>query len=406
MRKILRCSIAIFLVISLAIPVFALEGIWHNPYGMDDLYEIQPTERYPRDPAAGETVYIKGTTWPVEAGQSVWVTYTKNGVAQQDVGADWKYNDGNNSYWEAAIGPFAQGDDIEYYVHADQNGGNAQSIGPFSFSVAAWETVESISLASSTGGVVVLNATASSGTFFPKIGLSFPSANTMRLQLSPKGNAQFESGITDFTVIDSGNNIVITTGAMRISITKSPYQISVYDIVNGKDLTQSVSGGELGWLSDGENMISGVKDSFASPTSEQFFGFGERYNGIEQRGNVVDTYVYNQYQNQGSRTYLAVPFFYSSRGYGLYLNTTCYSQFDMASTQTDRYTFRAETDGSADTILDYYLFAGTPAEVIGSYTDISGKAQEMPKWAFGLWMSANEWDRQSEVLDVVSKAKT
>ena len=406
MRKILRSVIAIILVISLAVPVMALEGIWHDPYGMDDLYEIQPTERYPRDPAAGETVYIKGTTWPIEPGQTLWVTYTKNGVAQQDVGAEWKYNDGNNSYWEAAIGPFAKGDVIEYYVHADQNGQNTQTVGPFSFTVAAWENVQSVSLASSTGGVVILNATASSGTFSPKIGLSFPSANTMHVQVSPKGNVQFSSGITDYTVNDSGNSIVISTNAMRVTITKSPYQISVYDIVNAKDLTQSVSGGELAWLTDGNNMISGVKDAFVSPTSEQFFGFGERYNGIDQRGNIVDTYVYNQYQNQGSRTYLAVPFFYSSRGYGLYLNTTCYSQFDMASTQADRYTFRAETDGSASNMMDYYLFAGTPTEVIGSYTDITGKAQEMPKWAFGLWMSANEWDRQCEVLNAVNMSNT
>ena len=133
MGKILRSVIAMILVVSLAVPVMALEGVWHNPYGMDDLYEIQPTERYPRDPAAGETVYIKGTTWPVELGQTLWVTYSKNGVAQQPVGAEWKYNNGNNSYWEAAIGPFAKGDVIEYYVHADQNGQNAKTVGPFSF---------------------------------------------------------------------------------------------------------------------------------------------------------------------------------------------------------------------------------------------------------------------------------
>lgn len=406
MKRIFRCVIAIILVISLAVSVMALDGVWHNPYGMDDLYEIQPTERYPRDPAAGETVYIKGTTWPVEAGQTVWVTYTKNGVAQQDVGAEWEYNDGNNSYWEAAIGPFAKGDIIEYYVHADQNGQNAKAVGPFSFTVASWETVQSVSLASSTDGVIILNAVANSSTFSPKIALSFPTANTMHVQVSPKGNAQFSSGITDYTVNNVENSIVVSTNALRVTITKSPYRISVYDILNAKDLTQSTSEGELAWLTDGNNMISGVKDAFASPESEQFFGFGERYNGIAQRGNIVDTYVYNQYQNQGSRTYLAVPFFYSSRGYGLYLNTTCYSQFDMASTQNDRYTFRAKTDGSADNMLDYYLFAGTPAEVIGSYTDVSGKAQNMPKWAFGLWMSANEWDRQSEVLSAVNKSNT
>ena len=406
MKKVLRSVVALVLIVVFAVPVIALDGVWHDPYGMDDLYENQPTQRYPKDPAAGEIVYIKGTTWPVEPGQTLWVTYTKNGIAQQDVGAQWKYNEGNNSYWEAAIGPFAKGDVIEYYVHANKDGQNTQTVGPFSFTVADWETVQSVSLESSTGGVVLLNATASSSAFSPKIGLSFPSANTIHVQVSPKGTAQFDTGITDYSVNDTGSSIVVSTSALRVTITKSPYQISIYDIANEKELTQSVSDSELGWLTDGNNGISGIKDGFVSPSDEKFYGFGERYNGINQRGNVVDTYVYNQYQNQGSRTYLAAPFFYSSRGYGLYLNTTCYSQFDMASTQNDQYTFRAATDGSGGNMVDYYLFAGPPAEVIGSYTDISGKAQSMPKWAFGLWMSANEWDRQSEVLNAVNNADT
>ena len=62
-------------------PAFALDGIWHNPYGIDDLYDHEPTEIYPLTPIAGEMIYIKSTTWPVEAGQSVWLTYTKNGGA-------------------------------------------------------------------------------------------------------------------------------------------------------------------------------------------------------------------------------------------------------------------------------------------------------------------------------------
>lgn len=404
MRKILGGIIAVIVVFSLSAPAMALEGVWHDPYGMDDLYEIQPTERYPRDPAAGDIVYIKGTTWPIEPGQTVWVTYTRNAVVQQSVGAEWKYNSGNNSYWEAAIGPFAKGDYIEYYVHADQNGQNTQTVGAFSFTVADWENIQSVSLDSSTGGVIVLNATASASTFSPKIGLSFPTANTLHIELSPKGDTQFSSGITNYTFNDSENSIVISTNAIRVTITKSPYQINIYDIVNAKNLTQSVSSGELAWLTDGSNSVSSFKDAFVSPEDEKFFGFGERYNGIDQRGNIVDTYVYNQYQNQGSKTYLAVPFFYSSRGYGLYLNTTCYSRFDMASTHNNKYAFEVKTEGSANSMLDYYVFAGNPVDVIGSYTDISGKAQEVPKWAFGLWMSANEWDRQSEVLDAVNQS--
>ena len=71
MKKIFRVCIALLLCFSLVTPAFALDGIWHNPYGIDDLYDHEPTEIYPLTPIAGEMIYIKSTTWPVEAGQSV-----------------------------------------------------------------------------------------------------------------------------------------------------------------------------------------------------------------------------------------------------------------------------------------------------------------------------------------------
>lgn len=404
MKKALKYCIVLFICPLLVVQAFALSGVWHDPYGINDLYDPEPTERYPRDPTAGDTVYIKGTTWPIEMGQTVWVTYTKNGVAQQAVGAEWKYNSDNNSYWEAAIGPFAKGDLIEYIVHADQNGGDEQTVGPFGFSVTAWESAQSVSLASQAGGIVTLNVTPDSGSFTPKLGITFPEDNIVRFQLSPRGDADFEAGKTNYTVTESADEIVIATSSLRVTVTKSPYAVEIYDKENGKMLTQNgTTGNELSWLTDGKTVISGYREGFASPAAEQFYGFGERYNGISKRGELVDIYVYNQYQSQDTKTYLAVPFFISSSGYGLYLNSTYYSQFDMASSVSAQYSFTVEA--GSDTLLDYYVIGGEPAEVISGYAGIAGLPQEMPKWAFGLWMSANEWDRQSEVLDAVSKAE-
>ncbi|MDB6273754.1 hypothetical protein PNT60_14920, partial [Listeria monocytogenes] len=55
-----------------------MDGEYHSPYGDDDLYTVQPTERSPRDPKAGEDVTLNITTWPIEDGQNVWVEWTKN----------------------------------------------------------------------------------------------------------------------------------------------------------------------------------------------------------------------------------------------------------------------------------------------------------------------------------------
>ena len=115
-----------------------LTGVFHAPYGADELYNSQPTERSPRDPMAGQAVEIKATTWPISTGQTVWVTWTKNGVNQTPIGAAFDYNSGNNTYWKLNLGSFNRGDQITYTVNADVDGANQKTSGPFSFAVTSF----------------------------------------------------------------------------------------------------------------------------------------------------------------------------------------------------------------------------------------------------------------------------
>ncbi len=408
-RKIGSIVIAMVLcVLFISEPVYAIGGVWHSPYGIDDLYDSEPTERTPRDPVAGENVLINCTTWPIESGQSVWVAYTKNGVWQQDVGASWKYNSGNNSYWQANIGSFAKGDEVAYTVYANKDGSDLKQIGSFSFKVTGWEYVNSAQLNTSDNGCVVFNATANTGNFSPKFAVSFPTDDTFRMQLSPTGSYNFDSGLSNYTVNETTSTVTMQTSKIKVVVTKNPYKLQVYDLDTNVLLSESGSQqNRLTWLTDGSSIIKGVKDAYSSPTDEKFYGFGERYSNFQKRGKIVETYVYNQYQNQGEKTYLAVPFFYSNKGYGLYLNSTYYSKFDMASTDNSQYSFASNTDGSLSSILDYYFIAGDrPDDIISQYSNLTSLPQDMPKWAFGLWMSANEWDNQTEVEGAIGNSIT
>lgn len=49
-----------------------------------------------------------------------------------------------------------------------------------------------------------------------------------------------------------------------------------------------------------------MHQTFASPPGEAFYGFGERYNALNQRGNTLDVRVFDQYKSQGKRTYCLV----------------------------------------------------------------------------------------------------
>lgn len=141
---------------------------------------------------------------------------------------------------------------------------------------------------------------------------------------------------------------------------------------------------------------------FDSPRDEAFYGFGERFNALDQRGQRVDVRCYEQYKTQyeGTRTYIPIPFFLSSRGYGLLVDSTRYMAFDLAAGQPDQWVLEAETDAAGT--LDLVLFQSSdPLTIIELFTERVGKPALPPEWAFGLWMSGNEWNSQARVAEEV-----
>ncbi len=407
-EKIFKRVIALAICIILSnITVLAIDGVYHEPYGIDALYSVEKTERFPRDPIAGDNVYIKITTWPIEWNQSTWVEWTKNGQQQASISGQWKYNTGNNSYWEVPLGDFNKGDVIEYTVHANHNGTNEKVVGPYKFTVTDWEYLNKINSYVDYNNRILLKGSSSTGTFFPEINISFFSDEIFRVQMSPKGNINYETGLSSYTVSDVGSQIVISNNKLDIKINKNPYKMEVYRKSDNKLLTKEYkdsSYNNISWLTDGNNIINKVEDRFYTPSDEAFFGFGEHYNNFNKRGHNIDNYVYNQYKNQNEKTYMSIPFFINSNGYGLFANSTFYSKFKIATEKNDMYSFTVNTGGSDKSSLDYYFIFGDDLEnVVENYSDITGKATLPPKEAFGLWMSANEWDRESDVKNAINQ---
>lgn len=139
-----------------------------------------------------------------------------------------------------------------------------------------------------------------------------------------------------------------------------------------------------------------VRVTFAAQPDEMFFGLGERYNALNQRGEILDVRVYEQYKTQGKRTYMPIPFLLSSAGYGVWAESSRWMQFDLCATDSDTWTLEADiTDGEA---LPLHWFTDDdPLAIIRAFTDLTGKPTLPPLWAFGLWMSANEWNSQMRV---------
>lgn len=77
--------------------------------------------RTPHRVSPGDRVTLDIGSWPIEPGQSVWVNYESEGAAPSAVRearaeAAWRYNEGENSYWRAAIEPLPAGTVVRYRV--------------------------------------------------------------------------------------------------------------------------------------------------------------------------------------------------------------------------------------------------------------------------------------------------
>ncbi|MEV6417309.1 TIM-barrel domain-containing protein [Kribbella sp. NPDC051718] len=385
-------------------PAFAgtLTGVFHAPYGADELYNTALTERAPRDPMAGEAVQIKATTWPISSGQTVWITWTKNGVNQTPIGGAFDYNSGNNTYWKVALGTFARGDQITYTVNADVDGANQKTTGPFSFAVTSYSGTGNVSGFVNNGTSVDVTTGDTAGSFTPKVRFAFPAIDRFHVQVAPTGSGLNITGSSAYTVTDSAGTLQIATTKVVLKIQKSPYRVAVYK-GDGTTLIarqyDPATFRNTGWASDGSTTVTKVEDHWLSPAGERFEGLGERYDALDQRGKDVHNYVYNQYQDQGptARTYLSVPFVTNTAGYGIYVPSTRYSVFNLGTHLTDMAGFTVDTGGAFNSTVDYYFFTGTRAEMLDQYTATTARPKLPPKWSFGLWGSANEWNTQAEV---------
>jgi len=111
---------------------------------------------------------------------------------------------------------------------------------------------------------------------------------------------------------------------------------------------------------------------------ERIYGFGDKRAALDQRGNKIEIINRDAFASETNESYKSIPFYVSSRGYGLFFHNFFPSVFDVGA----RYRSRLQVTASAGD-LDFYVFVGEPRQVIGQYTELTGRPAMLPRWAFG-----------------------
>lgn len=205
----------------------------------------------------------------------------------------------------------------------------------------------------------------------------------------------------DYETSENEDHFEIKTDQLVLQIQKTPFSIRISN-QNGELLTSNAASRQASMSKNGDS-VSVHKKLYSD---EHFFGFGERMDFIDQRGKKVELnvgrgtgrpHIIGAY-NILEANYVPVPFFMSTRGYGIFMHTPYASEWDMGHSNPQKYSFAA-----AGGEIDYYFMYGPEfPSLLDQYTSLTGKSPLLPKSTHGLHVgtySGGTWGHEQHTSD-------
>jgi alpha-glucosidase (family GH31 glycosyl hydrolase) len=135
--------------------------------------------------------------------------------------------------------------------------------------------------------------------------------------------------------------------------------------------------------------------AFALPADEHFYGLGERYVSVDHRGRAYYCWTeeggiasgeaaapgpQNPSPNGPSMTHVPVPFYLSSKGYGLWVDTTYRVNFDFGAATDKAFRLAAMSPS-----MRFHVFVrDDPKQILTDFTALTGRAHLSAPWVFGV----------------------
>jgi 1,3-alpha-isomaltosidase len=91
-------------------------------------------------------------------------------------------------------------------------------------------------------------------------------------------------------------------------------------------------------------------------------------------------------------------------GWGLHVRTSRRTWYDVGASRPDRLIVEAAVDPTVpNPTLEVSSYQGDPAAVVAAFLDEVGRPAQPPGWVFRLWMSGNEWNTQARIRAEVER---
>lgn len=135
--------------------------------------------------------------------------------------------------------------------------------------------------------------------------------------------------------------------------------------------------------------------------NERFAGTGERFARLDLSGR---TFILENADGLGvnnRRCYKNIPFYLSSRPYGLFIHSHDHLRLSLADVST-----RAAQAVVESPALDLFFIGGDrPERILHNYRQITGFPPEVPLWSLGTWMSRMTYSSAKQVDQVAQRLR-
>lgn len=246
-----------------------------------------------------------------------------------------------------------------------------------------------------------------------QVKIRFVSPTAFRFQMfphlvQPKLNEVFGfAPVSGVQVTEESLFIVVKTERVTLRLRKCPWEMTVE--LDGEPLTmeqikdhnvdQKYKAVPVGFTVGDDGRILNAFETMYMHSDEAFYGFGEKFTSFNKRGQKITVWQQDAQSTNSDVSYKGMPYFMSSEGYSVLMNTYTRTHFNMGASSGVSYTMETE-----DPYLDYYMFCNRDYKgLIRDYTALSGRSAMIPRWAFGFWMSRMSYMSRQEVEEVVDQ---
>lgn len=207
--------------------------------------------------------------------------------------------------------------------------------------------------------------------------------------------------------INGGHLYTGTHGS--VTLYESPWKVVIRDS-SGKILTQTRVAADsrtsftptlpFSFVRRASDYSRSVAAVFSLSPDEKIVGCGESFTRLDKNGQKVVLWAHDPNGVETQSMYKPIPFYMSSRGYGMFMHTTSPVTCDFGATFGESNAMQI-----GDENLDLFILLGKPKELLDAYTDLTGKAPMPPLWSFGLWMSRITYFSEADGRNVAEKLR-